>query len=143
MWLACFGLMIVGQQLPDQGTVEPPKRRIEVSLKEQKLTAFQGDKPVLSLLCSTGRNNGTPKGEFPIREKRVFNRALEKYGGMPIPYSLRLDVLSSKGKRRLIAIHAHPNVPRRPASHGCIRLKKADAKKLFEWAAVGDVVSIE
>ncbi len=124
------------QQLP------PPARRIEVSLKEQRLTAFENEQPVMAFNCSTGRNNGTPKGDFPIRDKRIFNRALEEYGGMPIPYSLRLDVIGSSGRRRRIAIHAHPSVPRRPASHGCIRLKKPDAKKLFEWAKVGDVVKV-
>lgn len=136
-----FGLLVGAvlwtQQLP------PADRHIEISLKEQKLYAVENGVRVMEFLCSTGKNNGTPKGEFPVRQKRIYNRALEKYGGMEIPFTLRLDVFSSKGKRRLIAIHAHPSVPRRPASHGCIRLKKPDAKKLFEWAAVGDVVRIE
>lgn len=112
-------------------------------MTEQKLYARVGEEVVMEFLCSTGRNNGTPKGKFPIRDKRIFNRALPEYGGAPIPYSLRLDVISSTGKRRRIAIHAHPSVPRRPASHGCIRLKKPDAKKLFEWAKVGDVVVVK
>jgi lipoprotein-anchoring transpeptidase ErfK/SrfK len=132
-----FGWTLWTQQLP------APDRLIAVSLKEQKLVALERGEPVMEFFCSTGRRNGTPKGSFPIRDKRIFNRALPEYGGMQIPYSLRLDVLSSSGRRRRIAIHAHPSVPRRPASHGCIRLKKSDAKKLFEWAKVGDVVVVE
>jgi len=120
-----------------------PLREIQVSLKEQKLIALEDGKEVMSFQCSTGRNNGTPKGDWPIRDKRVFNRALEEYGGAPIPFSLRLDVIGSSGRRRRIAIHAHRSVPRYPASHGCIRLKKPDAKMLFEWARVGDVVKVE
>lgn len=120
-----------------------PLREIQVSLKEQKLTALEDGQPVMAFHCSTGRNGGTPKGDWPIRDKRIFNRALEEYGGAPIPFSLRLDVIGSSGRRRRIAIHAHRSVPRYPASHGCIRLKKPDAKKLFEWAKVGDVVKVE
>lgn len=116
-------------------------RRIIVCLKTQTLSAWDGMTKVKSFYCSTGKNNATPAGTFPIREKRVFNRALPKFGSAPIPYSLRLDVVT-KGQRRLIAIHSHTSVPRRPASHGCIRLKKADAKALFEWAEVGTPVII-
>lgn len=117
------------------------ERRIEIDTKTQTLVAMAGATPVFRFRCSTGRGNGTPKGKFPIRQKLRFNRALPKFGGTPIPFSLRLDVVKG-GRRRLIAIHAHPSVPSYPASHGCVRLKYSDAAKLFEWAAVGDRVII-
>lgn len=117
------------------------ERRIEIDTRAQTLVAFAGEKPIFKFRCSTGKRNGTPKGKFPIRQKLRFNRALPEFGGTPIPYSLRLDVVKG-GRRRLIAIHAHPSVPNYPASHGCVRLRHTDAAKLFEWASVGDRVII-
>ncbi len=115
---------------------------IEVDLRTQTLRAKVGDHPVMTAFCSTGRNNATPRGRFPIREKRRENLALPEYGSAPIPFSLRLDVVVG-GQRHLIAIHAHSSVPRYPASHGCIRLRLPDARRLFEWADVGTLVAVK
>lgn len=117
-------------------------RTIRVDLKTQTLTAMENGKVVLTMRCCTGKNNATPKGTFPIRQKLRYNRALPKYGGAPIPYSLRLDIWR-KGRRVPIAIHAYKSVPKVPSSHGCIRLTYADAPKLFAWAEVGVQVTIE
>jgi lipoprotein-anchoring transpeptidase ErfK/SrfK len=137
VWCTVFLAVIpLTQEAPD------PKRYIVVELKHQRLHAIENGQIVLTANCSTGKNNATPEGEWLIREKRRSNRALPAFGGVSIPYSLRLDVVKN-GRRRLIAIHAHSHVPRRPASHGCIRLKHAEAKRLFEWATVGTLVRIE
>ena len=124
---------------------EEPKevgKRITVDLKTQSITAYQDGEPVYIFICSTGRGGLTPKGIWPVREKRAFNRALPKYGSVPIPWSLRLDIVT-KGGRQLIAIHAHNSVPRYPASHGCIRLRYDDARRMFDWADVGVKVTVE
>lgn len=113
-----------------------PEKSILIDIKTQKLTALEFGEPVFSLRCCTGKNNATPRGQFPVRQKLRYNRALPKYGGAPIPFSLRLDIV--KGGRRVpIAIHAYKSVPRVPSSHGCIRLTHTDAEKLFGWAEVG------
>lgn len=117
-------------------------RMIVVDLKSQRLQAVERGEVVLTANCSTGRNNATPAGKFRIREKRRYNRALPQFGSVEIPFSLRLDIVKG-GKRRLIAIHAHASVPRSPASHGCIRLKKQNAEKLFGWATLDTWVRIE
>jgi lipoprotein-anchoring transpeptidase ErfK/SrfK len=117
-------------------------RTIRVDLKTQTLTAMENGEVVLTMRCCTGKNNATPKGTFPIRQKLRHNRALAKYGGAPIPYSLRLDIVR-KGRRVPIAIHAYKSVPKVPSSHGCIRLTYEDAPKLFAWAEVGVPVTIE
>ncbi|HRJ27796.1 MAG TPA: L,D-transpeptidase [Fimbriimonadaceae bacterium] len=121
--------------------VRPLGQSITVCLKTQMLRAFEGEELIFEFPCSTGKNNGTPAGDFRIREKARYNRALPEYGSVPIPFSLRLDVVV-QGRRKRIAIHAHSSVPRRPASHGCIRLSHANAQKLFNWARVGTTVSI-
>lgn len=126
---------------PPQAAVAVDTKRIAIDLRSQRLEAWQGDELVYSFPCSTGRGGSTPRGEWPIRQKLRFNRALPEYGSIPIPYSLRLDIVI-RNRRRLIAIHAHESVPPRPASHGCIRLRYSDAPKLFSWAEVGTLVTI-
>lgn len=121
--------------------VEPAKS-ISIDLKSQTLTAMENGVPVLKFHCSTGRNNGTPPGDWPVKQKLRWNVALPEYHSVPIPYSLRLDIVY-RGERYRIAIHAHNSVPNYPASHGCIRLRYPDAKKLFDWAEVGIVVNIK
>ena len=120
-----------------------PVKTVSIDLKEQTLSAYEGDKSIYLFHCSTGKKNyATPKGDWKIRQKVRHNRALPQYGGGSIPFTLRLDVVI-KGRRRRIAIHAYKNVPAYPASHGCIRLKHADAEKLFKWAEVGIVVTVK
>jgi len=128
---------------PPVATTLPLPKQIVVDIETQRLTAFEAGKPVLTFNCSTGRKGwSTPKGEFPVRQKAKFNKALDKFGGSLIPYTLRLDVVM-RGKRQHIGIHAYKSVPRRPASHGCIRLRLKDAQKLFDWADVGTPVKID
>jgi len=132
------------QATPQEKTVVPVERNrqiILVDLKKQRVRAFEDGAQVYDFHCSTGRNNATPAGDWSIRQKARYNRALPKYGSVPIPYSLRLDIVKD-GKRHLIAIHAFGSVPRYPASHGCIRLRYSDARKLFQWAKVGIPVLI-
>ncbi len=119
-----------------------PAKQIIIDIKEQTLVALEYGAEKFNFKCSTGKNNGTPRGEYPVREKLRYNRALSEYGGAPIPFTLRLDVVTN-GKRRRIAIHAHSSVPSYPASRGCIRLRHADAEHLFKWAEVGMKVTIK
>ena len=117
------------------------KKAISVELKTQTLTATENGKKIFTFECSTGKNNGTPAGIWPIKEKVRYNISLPEYGSVPIPFSLRLNI-DYKGNHPRIAIHAHQNVPRVPASHGCIRVKPKDAEALFAWACVGTLVTI-
>ncbi|MBL1150447.1 MAG: L,D-transpeptidase [Armatimonadetes bacterium] len=148
MILAAVVLLFSAQEVPlpkprpDPGLEPKVEKRIEVDIEAQMLRAFEGETLKFEFQCSTGRNNATPVGEWPIRQKRRYNRALPEYGSVPIPWSLCLDIVVN-GRRKRIAIHAHKSVPRYPASHGCIRLKYSDAPKLFEWAEVGLVVKID
>jgi lipoprotein-anchoring transpeptidase ErfK/SrfK len=118
------------------------QQKITVNLSNQTLTAFENGQTIFQFPCSTGKNNGTPRGNWPIKEKVRHNKSLPEYGSVPIPFSLRLNILH-KGKKPRIAIHAHKSVPRYPASHGCIRLKYPDAEKLYTWAKIGTIVEIQ
>jgi lipoprotein-anchoring transpeptidase ErfK/SrfK len=119
-----------------------PQKKIVIDIATQVLTAYEDDVQIFQFDCSTGRAGwSTPKGVWPIREKRRYNRALPQFGSSPIPFSLRLDVVHN-GRRRLIAIHAYHSVPRRPASHGCVRLSHKNAETLFNWAELGVPVKV-
>ena len=58
----------------------------------------------------------------------------KKYDNAPMPFMQRIDNYG-------IALHAGHN-PGKPASHGCVRLPMAFAKKLFTATEVGTPVYI-
>jgi lipoprotein-anchoring transpeptidase ErfK/SrfK len=73
---------------------------------------------------STGRpGNDTPTGEFPILQKKLHHLS-NLYDDAPMPFMQRLTWDG-------VALHAG-RVTGAPASHGCIRLPAAFAKKLYE-----------
>ncbi|MEK7170809.1 MAG: L,D-transpeptidase [Patescibacteria group bacterium] len=119
-------------------------KQILVILNQQKLFAIENGQPFYEFHCSTGRRGmTTPTGLTKVRAKLRYNRALPEYGGGAIPYTLRIHSFDPKTKKiRRINIHAYDSVPSYPASHGCIRLSKKDAAKLFGWAEVGIPVAI-
>lgn len=82
---------------------------------------------------STGtRKHPTPTGEFEIQIKDK-NKRSKKYNGIPMPYAMQIDgdIFVHQGK-----------LPGYPASHGCVRLRREDAKYLFENMYRGDKVVI-
>ena len=96
---------------------------IVVSLGSQRMFVFRDGKLWDSSRVSTGkRGNETPAGTFPILQKKVHHRST-LYDDAPMPYMQRLTWDG-------VALHAG-YVPGYPASHGCIRMPKAFAKKLY------------
>jgi lipoprotein-anchoring transpeptidase ErfK/SrfK len=41
------------------------------------------------------------------------------------------------------AIHGYASVPVYPASHGCLRVPIVDARPIYDWVRIGDVVWVE
>ena len=108
--------------------------RLSVSLTEQRLYVYRDERLIGVASVSTGkRGSSTPKGTFPVLQKRRFHRS-NKYSNAPMPYMQRLTWTG-------IALHSGHN-PGRPASHGCIRLPNAFAKGLFAITQRGTLVSI-
>lgn len=135
-----LALLGVGQAQPVSAPVY--QKRILVILDLQKVYAFEGDKLVFELKCSTGRKGlETPisTGEpYKVTAKIPVGKALPELGGATLHWQMRVPMYDPKQKRvRRIGFHAYHDVPDFPASSGCIRLKKPDAKKLFDWAEVG------
>jgi lipoprotein-anchoring transpeptidase ErfK/SrfK len=97
--------------------------RLVVSLAAQRLYVFDEGDFIASSPVSTGkRGHGTPAGTFRILEKQVHHRS-NKYSNAPMPYMQRLTMSG-------VAIHAG-HLPGYPASHGCIRLPPAFARRLY------------
>ena len=96
---------------------------IVVSLPAQRMFVFKRGEVWDTSKVSTGRRgNETPVGTFPILQKKVHHRST-LYDDAPMPYMQRLTWDG-------VALHAG-RVPGYPASHGCIRLPKSFAKKLY------------
>lgn len=106
---------------------------VVVDLSKQLLEVWRGGVLVGRSSISSGRGQSTPIGTFSILEKNVEHYS-NLYKGAPMPYMQRLGWDG-------FAIHAG-YLPGVPASHGCIRLPGAFAKKLFEITARGDIVSV-
>jgi len=108
--------------------------RIIVSLPLQRVYVFRGESLVGISTTSTGEPGyDTPTGTFRILQKKVHHRS-NLYDDAPMPYMQRLTWDG-------IALHAG-EVRDQPASHGCIRLPAAFARRLFAMTALGTEVSV-
>lgn len=120
-------------------TVLYAKKEIVVDLSEQMAYAIEDGHIVFDGRISSGKNGReTPGGEYPIMQKKRHHKSNlwpKPNGGAKMPYMMRL---TNSG----IAMHLG-YVPNRPASHGCIRLKQGFAQKLYRWARVGTMVTVE
>src|SRR6266550_1081353 len=114
-------------------------KRVEVDLANQRLRAYQGARLVLDSPISSGREGKkTPPGEFkagPIKSRMHRSRL---YHNAPMPWSVQVY--------ENIFIHGFRKVPRRPSSHGCIRLPLTGAnpaKWFYNWIDLGTPISIK
>ena len=105
-----------------------------ISLPDQRAYVFRGEKMIAASAVSTGSDDKpTPLGRFTILQKKAMHRS-NLYDDAPMPYMQRLTWDG-------VAMHAGRN-PGFPASHGCVRLPTAFAKKLFEATALGATVEV-
>ena len=107
---------------------------IVVSIADQKAYVFRGETMVAASSVSTGKDGKeTPLGTFAILQKEEMHHS-NLYDSAPMPFMQRLTWDG-------VAIHAGRN-PGFPASHGCIRVPAAFAKKLFAITGVGTLVTV-
>lgn len=100
--------------------------RAVVDLSEQRMYVVQDRQITHAWRVSTAGEPGcrTPVGRFrPLRLKRTWYSS--KYGGAQMPYS----IFFLNG----YAIHGTTEVEKlgHPASHGCVRLARQNARSLF------------
>jgi len=117
------------------------EKRIEVSLSEQKLRAWEGDTLFLETPVSTGlRFWPTPKGEFRIwiklRATKMEGGFGRYYYNLPnVPYVMYFENDQIPGWKGY-GIHGAywHNDFGTPRSHGCVNLPIPAAEKLYYWA---------
>ncbi len=108
----------------------PGEKWIEVNVTTQQVIAWEGDKPVMSLVASTGLpNTPTVLGTFNIYWKLESALMVGPNYYLPeVPYTMYFY-----GGYSLHGTYWHNNFGQ-PMSHGCVNLKTEEAKQLFEWA---------
>jgi lipoprotein-anchoring transpeptidase ErfK/SrfK len=117
--------------------------RIDVDLSRQMLSVFDGSGRVVRVLPISSGSGGwyvsegerrravTPTGRF-----RVYRKIP---GWRKSPLGLMYYPVYIVGG---IAIHGSPSVPRRPASHGCIRIPMSAAVAFYNTAPIGTTVHV-
>ena len=125
-------------------------KKIVVDLTKQEAYAYENGQLVYSGWISSGRKKfKTPTGRYRVLQKEkehISNewpkkvvikngKKVEEVGGAKMPYMMRLTWSG-------IALH-EGYTPNYPASHGCIRVAKGFAKKLYKWATVGTRVIVK
>ncbi len=116
------------------GERAPSGVRVLVSIPQQKAYVFEDGELLATSPVSTGkRGHETPAGRFRILQKKIHHRS-NKYANAPMPYMQRLTNYG-------IALHAGA-LPGYPASHGCIRLPRGFAKKLYGLTDHGTKVTV-
>jgi len=111
-------------------------KRIEVNLKEQTITAYENDRPVLASRVASGFGSfRTPSGTHTVLFKNAASRMTGGKGadfydlpGVPFP-----TYITWKG----VAIHGAywHNDFGRPRSHGCLNVPAPVARWFWRWTA--------
>jgi hypothetical protein len=100
-----------------------------VSLASQRVTIYDADGLVTRAPVSSGRSGyETPPGIYSILQKEMDHKS-NLYDDADMPYMQRLTWSG-------IALHAG-SLPGYPASHGCVRMPRDFAQKLYGMTKIG------
>jgi lipoprotein-anchoring transpeptidase ErfK/SrfK len=143
-WLVVLLLVVAAVAAPVAGAAKPKAQKtIVVSVGQQMLWAYKGNKVVLSSYVSTGRAGfDTPIGSFAVLSK-LPSQTMEgviggEYYNVPdVPWVLYF----TNGGHALHGTYWHNNFGT-PMSHGCVNLPLDVAAWLYDWATVGTPVRI-
>ena len=139
-----FTTTAAAQQASEQ-QANVPLREIIVSLEDHKLALMEDGEIKKVYSVAVGKpSTPSPEGTFTI-ERRVKNPTYHHDGttvqpGPGNPVGTRWMGLSKQG----YGIHGtnEPKSIGKSASHGCIRMAKADLEEFYELVAVGDTVRL-
>ncbi len=143
-WLVVLFLVVAAIAAPVAGAARPKAQKtIVVSVGQQMLWAYKGDKVVLSSYVSTGRAGfDTPVGSYAVLTKfpsQTMEGVIggEYYNVPDVPWVLYF----TNSGHALHGTYWHNNFGT-PMSHGCVNLPVDVAAWLYDWAPVGTRVLI-
>ena len=136
--LSSCGTMTTSSRAPYHVTAlkphNPDKVSVKLSLSTQNVYVMEGDRLLMAVQGNVGKNNTTPRGNFHITDKiKNKRRVSEPDAGYPMAYWC--EFLPAYGFHEGFV---HPV----PHTHGCIRLHREAAARLFALVKVGTPVSI-
>lgn len=140
-WVAVGGLRLVEPRTSYPSIATGRRKWIDVSIRDQTLVAYEGQKPVYVTLVSTGRGglgdpeevDATARGTFMVHTKHV-SATMDGNEDKADSYALE-DVPFVQYFHKGYALHGaywHDEFGK-VRSHGCINLAPLDAAWLFEW----------
>jgi lipoprotein-anchoring transpeptidase ErfK/SrfK len=114
-------------------------RWIQIDLSQQRLIAWEGEKPVYAVKISSGKKSTPTRiGRFKIQTKLKKTRMRGRgYDVANVPHTMYYQ-----GSYAIHGAYWH-NRFGIPISHGCVNLAPNHAKWLFKWANVGTTVVIQ
>ena len=143
--VATVVVVLAVQAAAQTATQSPVKRVIVVSLEDRKLALVEDGAVKKVYTVAVGKpSTPSPVGTFTI-QRRVMNPTYSHNGkvvapGPNNPVGTRWMGLSVQG----YGIHGtnEPHSIGKAASHGCIRMAKADLEELYTMVQVGDTVEL-
>lgn len=122
------------EQKPKSLEVVKGPLQVIISIADQKISVYDDGTLLARSSVSTGvQGHSTPVGVFSVIGKELWHRS-NIYSAAPMPYMQRITWSG-------IALHAGV-LPGHPASHGCIRLAKDFAVRLWHLTKRGTRVII-
>jgi hypothetical protein len=110
-----------------------PGRHVEIYRSIGVLLMVQDGVVVGAVHASTGApGRETPAGTFDVYRKEQLSWSIQFKVWMPWASYFTGG----------IAMHAYPDVPAYPASHGCVRLSAPEAQRVYDFAIQGTPVDV-
>ncbi|MBI3764106.1 MAG: L,D-transpeptidase [Chloroflexi bacterium] len=111
-------------------------KRVEINIKTQELTGYEGETEVMKTRVATGYGGfGTPRGEWKIRRKRPSRHmsaddgaAADNFDLFGVPW-----VSYFYGGMSFHGTYWHNDFGA-PRSHGCVNMTPQAAKWLYRWS---------
>ena len=126
--------LIPGVKATAPEKLPPGPLHVVISIRQQRMTLYVNGQPFAQSPVSTGvPGHPTPQGVFSVIQKNLHHRS-NIYSAAPMPYMQRITWSG-------VAMH-EGRLPGYPASHGCIRLPREFAQRLWGVTRIGARVII-
>ena len=116
---------------------------VDVSISQQLTTLYIGDTPIQQFCVSTGIPgvHDTPQGTFKVYRKWAVTELRSNVPGAVFDYPNVKWVDAFDGPYYFHTAYWHNDFGT-PVSHGCVNLREADAKVLYDFVTIGTRVVV-